>query len=137
MKKAMIVCIWALLSNTVNGQADPGALEQTVRVSLYGVGWEGQRVKEMRRGGDAVAVALTKIIGEKILDDKQVEVALDILQTAFADLSAVPALPDREPRAALFVLRSFDGSAHDPTLRNKIAVTRKMIVDAFARLPSN
>lgn len=120
----------------MSGQVDPDALEKTVGVCLSGVGWEGQRVKEMRRGGDAVAVVLSKIIGERNLDNQQVEVALGILQTAFADLSAVPALPDREPRAALFVLRFFDGSVHDSALRSKIATTRKMIVDAFARLPS-
>ena len=86
----------------------------------------------MRRGGDAVAVVLTKVIGEQDLTGQQVEQALDILQAAFSDLSWVNVPQDREPRTALFVLRCLDHSERDAAVKNKIAVTKKTIMDAFA-----
>ena len=116
----------------MSGQADHGGLEKTVRVVLFGALWEGQQTKEMRRGGDATAVALTKVIGEKNLGDNEVERALDILQAAFSDLSWVSDPADREPRTALFVLQCLDKPGRDPALRQKIAITKKALTDAYA-----
>ncbi len=109
------------------------SLEQTIDTAVYRGLWEGFAEKQWRRSGDAVAVALTKVISEKPLDRGQVETVLDILRSSFYDLSQVSSIPDRQPETTLFVLRYLDCSTQDRALKLKIAETRRHILDQAAK----
>jgi hypothetical protein len=65
------------------------SLEQTVRTLLAGGAWEAQRDKELMRGGDAVAVAITKVIGDKGLSGQEIGLTLDLINIAFSDVSRI------------------------------------------------
>ena len=133
MNRLIVLCLAALLIQSSQGQTPASGLEETVRVMLYSSMWEGRQVKELRRGGDAVAVALTRVIKDNDLTSHEIEVVLGILKESFFDLASVAESANHEPRTTLIVLRYLDRAVSDRTLKDHIALTKKTIVESFAR----
>ncbi len=86
---------------------------------------DGHTIKMVGPMGDAAGVAVTRVVAERSLRPDEVQSILDILTESFADPRLVENSGDREPRAALFVLRYLDATATDSALKTRIAETRK------------
>jgi len=89
--------------------------------------------KQLRRLGDAAAVALTKVIGGRVLDQHDVEPLLLILELSFGDLRFVETTVDREPRTTLVLLNYLDSVTSDAALKQKIASTRAYVVGQYEK----
>ena len=126
-------CTCFALSQVAPGQTSNLTLEQIVGTMVFRGIWEGGGEKELQRGGDAAAVALTKVVCETNLDQTQMDIVLEILKSSFSKLSWVEAVPDRKPRTTLFVLRYSECSTQDPRLKEKIADTRRHILEQAAK----
>src|SRR6266849_2907883 len=83
---------------------------------------EGHDQKVMGGTGDAAAVIVTKVVGERKLSTSQINSVLLILNSAFG---GVDTAADRQPRTALFVLQFLELSTNDVELRKRIADTRR------------
>ena len=88
--------------------------------------------KQIARMGDAASVTLTKVLGEKKLDEIDIKMALVILRSSFADPSLVENEADRQPRAALFVLRCIERDAHDAGTKKEVTETREYLQEQFS-----
>lgn len=71
MRILMTVCLGCVaFCMSATGQAPASDLERTIESTLFTSQlWEGVADKQWRRSGDAVAVAMTKAIANKQLDD--------------------------------------------------------------------
>jgi hypothetical protein len=74
--------------------------------------------------GDAVAVAITKVVAGESLDASTIGRLLVILQTAFSAPQIVKNETDRTPRTALFILNSLDHQTSSPEQKRQIAQFR-------------
>jgi hypothetical protein len=83
--------------------------------------------KQLQRLGDASAVALTKIVGEKGLDEHDVEPILLLLELSYNDLRFVENDSDRRPRTTLFVLNYLDLVTKTTKLKGKISNVRSFV----------
>lgn len=104
--------------------------EDVIRRMLYQGITEGHDVGVVGGIGDAAAVIVTKVVGDRSLSPSQIDVVLAVLNMAFGDVTPGP---DAEPRTALFVLRQLDLSTNDVQLRGRVAKTRKYIADEFSK----
>jgi hypothetical protein len=136
VNRLIAVCACILLFQAASGQTPGRTLRQSIEGILSSGIWEGQAVKQLRRAGDAAAVAITKIISDKNLSNHEIETVLDMLDASFSDPTWVEVVPDREPRTALLVLRYLDCSTQDVALKRKVAETRKHILEEIAK-PTN
>jgi hypothetical protein len=121
-----LLAFMALVGAAVAPQPEP-TLQQTIEKFIYGGFREGFGNKQIRRGGDSSAVAVTKVVSDRVLNDDQIEDALYILDMAFSDPGLIESPPDWDPKTALFVLRYLDLSTHDAALKAKIEQTRKHV----------
>ena len=80
--------------------------------------------KELGKLGDAGAVALTKVVGEKDLNPNEIRQALLTLMLSFDAPRMIAIEADRTPRTALFVLKHLDHLTSDPDLKNRISEER-------------
>lgn len=94
---------------------------------------EGRMVGRIGPIGDSAAVTVIKILGGRNLTPTQVERILLVLNISFADLRSVEHEVDRQPRAALFLLKSLDASVRDSALKKKIDDTRRFVIDQAAK----
>ena len=106
------------------------------RVMKTGEFW-GQDDKAMFRGGDAGAVATTRILADRELTDEEVAKALGTTTSCFGRLSWVEQPADREPRTVLLLLRYLDYQAGSPDLKKLIAGARKEILESYAAFPAD
>lgn len=132
MKAYLFLGIYAAVACCASGQ-DQGSLQDAVRTSIFGGISEGQRVKELQRGGDAVAVAITKVVGDTPLSESQLEITLDVLEQSFSRLNWVTVPSDREPRSTLFLLDALRCSSPNSALTKKIAETKRAVVTSAQR----
>jgi hypothetical protein len=109
------------------GQQPEHTLQQTIEIFVFGGFNDGWGDKQMRRAGDSTAVALTKVVSDRVLNHDQIEDALYILDMAFSDPSLIESPSDRDPKTALFVLRYLDFSTNDAALKARIEQTRKHV----------
>lgn len=107
--------------------------EEWINSAITSGGWDGHMRKQFGKMGDAAAVTVTKVISERPLNAGEIEALLAVLSSAFADPSLVDMPADREPRAALFVLRYLDLLAQDASTKKKIADTRGYVKQQFAK----
>src|ERR1700683_2593874 len=91
--------------------------EGMIRHAIETGGMDGHLDKYLCWMGDAAAVHVVKIIGGKNLTAQEASMVLDILWTAFAAPKLVENPPDREPRAALFVLSYLASDTTAPGLQ--------------------
>jgi hypothetical protein len=82
--------------------------------------------------GDAAAIVVTRVLAGRAVGTAEIDSVLVVLDSCFADPSMVTAA-DREPRTALFVLRSMDSSTTDTKLKQRIADTRNRIMERFTK----
>jgi hypothetical protein len=87
----------------------------------------------MRRAGDSTAVALTRVLSDRELNNDQIEDAVYILNAAFSDVGWIENSADREPGTTLFVLRYLDLCTRDSGLKAKIADARRHITEVAAK----
>ncbi len=101
--------------------------EYVIQLMITSGSLEGRESKLINGLGDAAAVAVTKVIAGKNLDAQKTDMILVILTGAFSDPGGVRIVADRQPRAAVFVLRYLDLCTADPELKKRIADTRHYI----------
>lgn len=82
--------------------------------------------------GDEGAVAIARVISDRSLTRAEVEMVLTLLQDSFSDVGQIQPASNRQPRAALLLLRYLEYSADDPELKKEIAETRKLLAKASA-----
>jgi len=129
---ALLAFAWAAASVASGQQLADMSLEGTIRrVMATGQTWSLD-VKELRKGGEAGAVILTRLLADRTLTDDEIGNALVALDNCFFDPRWIEKPADREPRTALLLLRYFDFQAHSPGLKETIAETRKAILDRYA-----
>jgi hypothetical protein len=124
---AMFLCL--LLSGVACSQKTSTPEEAIGRIITLGL-LEGHDQKVIGGMGDAAAVVVTKVVGDKKLTASQIDSVLVILNSAFAGIEPPP---NREPKTALFVLQFLELSTKDPQLIKKIVDTRHYIVEQFAK----
>jgi hypothetical protein len=117
-------------------QAEPLDAESAVRQALAHAneGFTSTDAKELGWLGDASAVALTKITGGRLLEERDIEPMLLIVTLSYSAPRIVKVDSDREPRTTLFLLRSLDLSTTDPRLREKISTARMYVRDQYEKL---
>jgi hypothetical protein len=116
-------------------QAEPLDAESAVRQILTHAngGYNSTDEKELGWLGDASAVALTKIIGGKAIEEGDIGPMLLVVTLSYSAPRIVKIESDREPRATLFLLHSLDLSTTDTRLKEKIYATRRYVRDQYAR----
>jgi hypothetical protein len=131
MRRLLVVFALLLLSGSALCQTLTP--EQVIRRMLDTGILEGHDHKVIGPMGDAAAVAVTKVLAGRNVSAADIDTVLVILESSFADPRMVDSVSDREPRTALFVLRSLDSYTADPQLKQRISATRKRIVDRFKK----
>jgi len=91
---------------------------------------EGHDQKLIGGMGDAAAVIVTKVVGERQPTTGQMDAVLLVLNSAFAEVRPMAEL---EPRTALFVLQYLELSTKDPQLKERIARTREYIREQYKK----
>jgi len=121
--RALLICTTLLILPLVFfGQSEQPDNETTIRhvmAQAYQQTYTSTGQKQLRRLGDATAVALTKVIGGRVLDHHDVAPVLLMLDLSFSDLRFVEAAPDREPRTTLVLLNYLDLVTNDATLERR------------------
>jgi hypothetical protein len=111
--------------------------EVMIKDALRTGGLDGHVIKYFRRSGDAGAVTLVRVLGDKTPTDSEIDDILIFVEGAFSDLQQVESGSDREPRVTLLLLKYLDYATHTPALKSRIADTRKDVLSAFAKLAEN
>jgi len=135
MQRLLLVIVLIVLQVAVVGQTQEPDAESIVRQALSQASrgtYTSTAQKELGRLGDASAVALTRIVGEKALDKSDIEPILLILTLSYAEPRVVKVDSDRQPRATLLLLRYLDLATSDVKLREKIASTQAYVRDKYA-----
>lgn len=126
----LLVCCLSLAAQSV--QDEPYFIP-TVRTALEGASsqphiFTGSMEKQLRRAGDAIGIALLKILDDRDLaNPARVESFLPIIRVAFSCTECVSTQVDKKPRVTLFLLLHLDASASDPKVRSEIQDTVKYI----------
>jgi hypothetical protein len=89
--------------------------------------------KGLAKFGDAAAVALTKVLGEKDPSESEVRLCLVIIRASFWYPQGIVNESDRKPQTALFVLRRLESLQISPGLKDEIVETRERILGAPSR----
>jgi len=95
---------------------------------------DGHVTKYFRSAADAAVVTLIRVLGEKTISDTEANELLVFIADAFSDLQAVEVVANREPKAALFLLKYLDCSTQDPALKARIAATRQSVLSAYSKI---
>jgi hypothetical protein len=116
-------------------QAGPRDAEGDVRQALAHAseGYTSTDVKELGWLGDASAVALTKIIGGRTPDARDIESMMLIVTLSYGAPGIVKIDSDREPRTTLFLLHYLDLATSDARVRERIASTQTYVRDQYAK----
>jgi hypothetical protein len=126
MRSLIAICVLFLFPGPVNAQVL--SKEDIIRRVIETGTFEGQMQKQIGDMGDAAAVVVTRVVSGRNLRPTEIDMILLILTWSFADPSGVKVVSDREPRAALFVLRNLESYTTDPALRERIAHTRNYVL---------
>lgn len=137
MKRLFLVIALVFLSGSAAPQNVGNDPEHTVSRMLSCGCLEGHDDKVLDGLGDASAVIITRVLAGRQPSTSEIDTALLILRMSFGNPKAVQAPNDREPRTALFVLRSFESYARDSASRKEVDDTRQYILGQSARSNSN
>ena len=89
--------------------------------------YNGVFVKWLPRFGDASAVALTKILGDKPFADADIPAILMVVRDSYDAPVSIEDAADREPRTSLFVLSSLSRATTNPETLRRIADTKAFV----------
>ena len=128
-----VLAILMFLSVAVSSPAQDLSAAQVVQRIMDNGSLDGHYNKIMGETGDAAAVMLTKFLAGRNVGSTEIDNALLVLNLSFADPSLVVLPSDREPKTALFVLKSLSSSTTDAQLKQRIAETRNRINANFAK----
>ena len=131
--KYFVILVATFMFTAVSWCQTAASSEQLIKRMISSGVLEGHDQKVIGRMGDAAAVAVTKVLGERIPSPSEIESILIILNMSFADPTFVETPSDREPRTALFILQYFDSSTKDLDLKKKISETRRYIQEQFLK----
>jgi hypothetical protein len=131
----LLTAVCLVLSTLLLCQAGPLDAEGAVRQALAHAseGFTSTDVKELGWLGDASAVALTKVVGGRALEERDIEPLLLVITLSYNAPGIVKIDSDREPRTTLFILQSLELSTSNPRLKEKIKTTRGYVRDQYAR----
>jgi len=128
MRLLSLVFFIPLLASVLRAQVPDNSPEDAIRDALdqksdfYG---SGIMDKQLSRMGDAAAVAITKVIAGKKIDQVIIDRLLVILKTAFSAPRIVENESDRKPRAALFILQVVERLTSSSEQRGRILELRR------------
>jgi hypothetical protein len=135
MRILLLSFILVVQSGVLFGQSDPidaeGAVRQALKNTSQG-GYTSTDQKELGWLGDASAIALTKIVGGKVLDGRDIESMILVITLSYEDPRIVRAASDRQPRTTLLLLRYFELATGDARLKAKIVDTERYVADRYA-----
>lgn len=123
MRFLLLVLAIAFPAIALQAQRPDNSPEATIRDALnprsdfYG---SGIMDKQLSRMGDAAAVAITKVLAGKNVEEATIERILVILRTAFSAPQIVENESDRQPHTALFVLRFLESQSSNASQRKRI-----------------
>jgi hypothetical protein len=123
-----LFCVLVLSAISLDQNTSP---EQIIRRSIDTGITEGHDQKVIGILGDAAAVSLTKVLGERKLTATETDSILGIVVGAFADPSMVADISDREPKTSLFVLQYLNSISSDPRQKVRIAEARSYILGRY------
>lgn len=120
MKLSVALFALVLFSGIGNCQTAPSPEQEIGRI-MQSSGYEGHDDKVIGRMGDAAAVAITKVVGDKDLSADDIERILLVIHMSFAAPRIIELESDRQPRTTLFLLKYLDTLPTRRELRRKIA----------------
>jgi hypothetical protein len=107
--------------------------EQAVRKALEATSkgyYTGSTEKNLEKLGDASAVELIRIYGDRDLSAAEVQSTLLIVDLSFSAPQLVTEELDRKPKAAMLLLKYLECETDDTRLKQKIVETRRSLGDA-------
>lgn len=104
--------------------ADPQIAVHRALLQISKGAYGTENEKQIRRLGDAAAVAFTKEMGNRRMKWTDIESFLFLVHEAFAEPHTIQNQRDRKPHTSLFVLRILDRSPLADELKRSIADTR-------------
>ena len=87
----------------------------------------------LNRGGDAAAVAITKVVGGKDISSDEIVRILLLIHMSFEAPRIIENQSDRQPRTTLFILKYLSTLPASPELKKKIGETEQFVTQAVAR----
>jgi hypothetical protein len=89
--------------------------------------------KQLQRRGDAVSVALLKILDDRDLkEDRTVEAVLDLVRQAFSSPKLISLEEDKKPKVTMFLLKYLQRSISDAKTLQDIEETVRFVNEKTA-----
>ena len=135
MRTVLVILLMAVSSTGVLSQPTSKDLDAERVVSIVlsraseqmYTSWDA---KELNKLGDASAVALTKLLGNRELAPAEINQVLLIIRLSFNAPRMIEADSDVQPRTTLFVLKYLSDLPVPPALKQKMAEARVEIEQA-------
>jgi hypothetical protein len=125
---ACLVIVFSSLSYAQAGNNPENVIKRMITTGFF----EGHDEKVINSMGDSAAVVLTKILAGGEPNSTNIEMSLLVLQSSFADPRSIENPNDKQPRTALFVLKSMERYTQDVALKKRIADTTQYVKDKYA-----
>ena len=122
----LTLCSAQVVSTPGNGS------ETTIRRILDTGISDGHDQKVIGHLGDTAGVLISQILKDKPPTPTNIDMALLVIRSAFADPSFVEATKDKEPRTSLLLLRYFSYCTNDSALKERIAETGKYLQHQYS-----
>jgi hypothetical protein len=123
-----LLVLFSGLSYAQTGNNPENVIRRMVTTGLL----EGHDEKVINSMGDAAAVVLTKVFAGNQPTASEIDTALVVLRHSFVDPRSVEISDDRQPRTALFVLKSLDQCTQDAAVKRRIADATRYVQDRYA-----
>jgi hypothetical protein len=139
---APLFCVLLAYSALAHGQQeqqDPYAIhliQGSLKTALSQPGVNTSFVeKQLQRRGDAVSVALLKILDERDMkEDRTVEAVLDLIRQAFSSPQQISLEEDKKPKVTMFLLRYLQRSVSDAKTLQDIGETIRLVDEKTATI---
>lgn len=96
---------------------------------------EGPMEGPLNRGGDAVGVAITKVVAGRDIGPDEMSRILLLINCSFTAPRIIENESDRQPRTTLFILRYLSSLPAPPELKEKIVETQQLVRQAAKSTP--
>lgn len=132
---ATILMLWSGLAITQNASPDQHIAmpEELIKAVIEQGTLEGEMQKQFGKMSDAAGSTITRVFAGKSLTRLDMNAALEIITSAFADPRYVPIQSDRQPRTTLLLLRYLDFWTTDPAVKRDIAHTRRYVEEQYQK----
>ena len=123
---ALIMC--SALAHGQQEQQDPYAIQMIQRALTISLSQPGVKTsfveKQLQRRGDAVSIALLKILDERDLtEERTVEAMLDLIRQAFSFPNLISLEEDKKPKVTMFLLKDLQRTVSNTTTQRDIEET--------------